>query len=84
MESSQNDHDMESVKKNPKFDKKAFKIVNEGESSDEESKKPDHQPKQATQKMNAIKQVLNQDELMELESLDIASSVAASERITKK
>ena len=83
MESSQNDHDMESVKKNPKFDKKAFKIVNEGESSDEESKKPD-QPKQATQKMNAIKQVLNQDELMELESLDIASSVAASERITKK
>ena len=75
---------MESVKKNPKFDKKAFKIVNEGDSSDEESKKPDHQPKQATQKMNAIKQVLNQDELMELESLDIASSVAASERITKK
>ena len=45
MESSQHDHDMESEKKNPKFDKKAFKIVNEDDSSDEESKKPDHGPK---------------------------------------
>ena len=65
-------------KPNPKF---ANKIVIGQDSDDEESKKSEHQGKQFQgQAMNLFGKQVAADELMELESLDIASSVAPSKK----
>ena len=81
MQTSQEDHNMsekESKQKSNIDGNLKFKIVG-GDSSDEERKEPEQVKGQMPTKMIFGKEVAA-DDMMELESLDIASSVAPSKK----